>query len=275
MSNNALSFVGKKYAGIAVNGYAYEDVIIGAPYLITRDYMDGEIIIARARRDRNHQQVVHAGTGWHATLLNPFVHVGDKVLPLETPEGTDNPRRDRVATVQEVHDDGTITVKQSMTAERVLTAWVLRAESQADINKDKRHAGRRDLVIDRLTKEGMRRLGDTGYATSAREFFDEFKLPRPPVKPVAQIDMERTYAWNELGYDMRDSITNAGITSLRTMTVTGRAKVHLKESECRCKKITPEEATAALTVQQGWKVVKVHKVECLWCTEIGRVNEAI
>lgn len=274
MSNNALSFVGKKYPGITATGYATEDVIIGAAYLITRDYTDGQIVIAQARRERNNTQVSHDGQGWYSTLVNPAVNVGDKVLPLETVEGG-TVRRDRVSTVRSINDDGTIVAKQSMRDPQTLTAWVLRAESQENQKKDKHYAGRRDLVIDRLTKEGMRRLGDTGYATSAREFFDTFKLPRPPVKPVAQIDMERTYAWNEIGYDMRDSINNAGITSLRTMTVTGRAKVHLKESECRCKDITPEEATSAMEAQQGWKVVKVHKVECLWCTEIGRVNEAI
>lgn len=273
MTTNTMSFVGKNYNDIVASGFHKEDVIMGAVYLITRSYSGGQVVIAREGR-ANPTQIHHDGNGWYATLLNPVVQVGDRVVVLEREDGA-TLRRDLVWSVTGIKDDGNITVARAGRDSFTAAAWVLRADRDRDVKKDKYHPDRRAMVIERLSQEGMRRLGDTGYATSAKEFFTTFDLPKPKVKPIAQIDVEREIKWGEMGYEMRSIIQEGGVDSLRTATLSGRAKVHLAESHCRCKEITDEEAQAAMTERRGWKVKKVHKVECLWCTEIGRVSEVI
>lgn len=269
---NALDILDNRYPGMAANGYKREDVIIGAPYLITRDWTDGQAIIARQRASHSKDLIFHEGNNWYATLINPPVKVGDKIFGLERGDGKDSVlRKDRRRTVTAVSDDG-VLAKYSTYDAIPITHWVMAEDPKPDPTKDRHNPERRKLVLDRLSKEGMNRIGDTGYAVSAAEFFKHFDLPRPDVQPTAVLDVEREMDHNGMPRDLRYLLDEAGVTSLRKATITGRAKVKLDKSQCRCKEITQEEAVRAWRHAGNWKIVKVHKVECLWCTEIARVE---
>lgn len=270
---NPLDIVGKRYPGMPYNTYQKEDVVIGATYLLSRDYSDAHIVIARKKVAHSQAILEHNSYNWYATLVNPPVKQGDVVYALERADNDQNLRRERKRTVTEVTDEGIMT-QYGIATPFLVTHWVL-ASGSADPKKDRFNPDRRKIVLDRLSKEGMDRIGDTGYATAAAEFFKHFDLPRPEVQPTAVLDIERKYDHNSMPRDLRYSMDDVGITSLRTALVTGRAKVQLAKSTCRCKEVTEEEATAAWRHSGTWKVVKVHKVECLWCTEIARVDEVV
>lgn len=272
---NALEAVGRRYSDVMTQGYEREEVIIGAPYLITKDWSDALVVIARTRTSHNRKAIYHGGNNWHATRLNPPVKVGDNIIALERGDGNTKPiRKDRTREVVEITDAG-IMARYSIYDPILITHWVLWDTPAQDPVKDRHNPDRRKLVLDKLSSEGMGRLGDTGYATSAAEFFTHFDLPKPDVEPTAVLDLEKTFDYPSMPRDIRYGMDDVGISSLRKVTASGRAKVKLAKSQCRCKEITPEEATAAWQHTGSWKVVKVHKVECLWCTEIGRVNEVV
>jgi hypothetical protein len=272
---NALDIVGRRYNnGVNTIGYAREDIVIGAPYLLTRDWTESQIAIARQRASHDKKFMYHAGSNWYATRLNPIVNVGDVVFGIERADTAQNLRRDRKRVVTEITDAG-IMAKYDGNRPFLLTHWV-KADDSTDPSKDRFNPERRKLVLDKLSAEGMSRIGDTGYATAAAEFFKKFDLPRPEVEPTAVLDLEQKFDHRTMPRDMRYAMDDIGISSLRTVTATGRAKVKLPKSECHCKDITDEQAIAAWTKKgMAWQVVKVHKVECLWCTEIARVDEVI
>lgn len=273
---NALDILDRTYPSVNVLGYQRSDVIIGALYLITRDYTDARVVIARQRASGNKHYIYLNGYNWRATLVNPVVQVGDEVYALERGDGSGSTlRHDRKRVVTEVRDDG-IMAKYSTYEPFLITHWVLAGGDPPDPARDRHNPDRRKLVLDKLSTEGMSRIGDVGYATSASEFFKTFDLPRPEVQPTAILDLEKKFDLNSIPSGLRYSMDDVGITSLRAAVATGRARVKLPKSQCRCKEITDEQATAAWKQQfTGWTVVKVHKVECLWCTEIARVNEVI
>lgn len=276
---NPFDILGKTYPGVPYTGYKRDKVIIGATYLLTRDYTDGQIAIARhavgSNVGSNVGIVLHRDRNWYATLVNPPVKVGDKVYGLERGDGKANTlRKDRVRTVTAVSDAGVLT-KYSTFGPIPLTHWVLAEGSSTDPKKDRFNPDRRKIVLDRLSKEGMSRISDTGYAVSAKEFFDNFDLPRPPIEPTALIDVEREIPWRDMPYEMRSLFERDGLTSLRNATITGRAKVKLDASVCRCKEVTPEEALAKFDVRGRWKNAKLHKVTCLWCMNEEETKEAV
>lgn len=260
---NALDIVGKRFSGVNANGYRREDVILGAPYLLTRDWTDGYVVIARQKGGHNSQIVVHEGTNWYATRVNPPVKVGDEVFALEraTPE---NLRRDRKRKVTAVTDDGIVT-QYGDAATILVTHWVLADADGTLPQRDRFNPNRRKIVLDRLSKEGMDRIGDTGYAISAKEFFDHFDLPRPEVQPTAFIDVEREMKWRDMDYRLRAVFENDNITSLRSASITGRAKVTLAKTTCRCKEVTEAEVMEQWNARTRWPTAKLHKVHCLWC----------
>lgn len=261
---NPLDLVGKEYAGVQATGYKRDEIVIGAPYLLTREWTDGVIAIARGRAARTPGIVPYEGQNWYATPVNPPVRPGEMIYGLERGDGKTNPiRRDRARTVVEVVEGGVIA-KYLDYDPFLMTVWVKAEVGAADPKKDKHHPERRQMVLDRLSKEGMDRITDSGYAVSAKEFFETFNLPRPEVQPTALVDVEETIQWRDMGYDMRDLFERKGITSLRNATITGRAKVKLPKSACRCKEITQEEVMK-LREARNWKNGKLHKVHCLWC----------
>jgi len=261
---NPLDIVGKRYSNCNTQGYIRPEVVIGAAYLITRDWTESQIVIARDKGSRHNGIIQHEGSNWYATPINPPVKVGEQIYALERGDGKEaNLRRDRLRLVTEVVDGG-VMASYSNYDPFLMTAWVKADQGAADPKKDKHNPDRRQLVLDRLSKEGMDRITDTGYAISAKEFFENFNLPRPEVQPTALVDVEETISWRDMGYDMRDLFERKGITSLRNATITGRAKVKLPRSQCRCKEITQEEVMK-LREARNWKNGKLHKVHCLWC----------
>lgn len=261
---NPLDLVGKQYSGFNATGYDRPEIVIGAPYLLTREWTDSVVQIARAKGGRAQGIVSYEGANWYATPVNPPVKVGEMIYALERGDGKTNPlRKDRRRVVTEVVEGGVMASYLDYDA-FLVTAWVKADVGGADPKKDKHNPERRKLVLDRLSKEGMDRIGDSGYAISAREFFDTFNLPRPEVQPTALIDVEEKVAWRDMGYEMRDMFERKGLTSLRNATITGRAKVKLPRSECRCKEITSEEVMK-LREARNWRDGKLHKVHCLWC----------
>lgn len=276
MIANPLESVGKQYA----NAYGYfgdiEPPILGGAYLVTRDYDTPQVIIARERYDGgNRQLLIHNGRAHRAGMVNPpNTKEGDLVTVLEAVEGTDVMfRKDRRATVYKMTDDGPI-VKQGALRRFTAKFWVLHADNRDESKIDRHSGARRQMVIDRLSREGMSRIGDTGYATSAREFFDEFKLPHPEVAATAVIDVETEIKSGDLTYEMRDAFQRRGIDSLRVMVLKGRMKVPMPKSECRCKDVTFDEVKAAAR-NNGQRITggKLHKVQCLWCTPVSEISQ--
>lgn len=262
---NALDLVGREFPDVNVTGYLREPVIIGAPYLLTREWTNAQVVIARQRATINNGSVRHNGANWYATPINPSVQVGEQIFGLERGDGKTNPvRRDRKRIVTAIVEGG-VMAQYSTYDPFLMTVWVKADVGGADPKKDRHNPERRKLVLDRLSKEGMERIGDTGYATSAKEFFENFDLPRPAVQPTAFMDVEREVAWREMGYDTRAVFENAGVSSLRKATIAGRAKVSLPKSDCRCKDVTQEEVNKTWRHSTQWKSAKLHKVQCLWC----------
>jgi len=274
-AETTLNWVGREYPNINVNGYKRDEVILGAPYLLTREWTNAVIVIARTRNSHNNTLVYHNGSNWHATLLNPPVEVGDQIYALERGDGKDSVlRRDRIRTVTAVTDDG-VMAKYSTYDPFLMTVWVKAEGSGGDPKRDRHNPDRRKIVIDRLSDEGISRIGDTGYATSMKEFFEHFDLPRPEVEAWAFVDVEREVKWADMGYDARDFFTRDDITSLRTMTLKGRAKITLPQGKCRCSEVTEQEALKGWDGARRWKTAKLHKVECIWCMNKKSFDEAV
>jgi hypothetical protein len=260
---NALELVGKRYDDIPTRRLNKASIIVGAPYLITRDYTPARVVIAR-QKAHDKGILSHDGYNWYASLINPEVQKGDNVYALTRTDGRTVLHRERMRRVIDVTNDGIIT--QYGDANPVPVGhWVLADEGAADPKKDRYNPKRREIVLERLSNEGMRRIGDTGYAVSAREFFDHFDLPRPEVEPTALVDVERDVSWNEMGYDMRALFEHDNVTSLRNATIKGRAKITLEKSTCRCAEVTEEEVLKAWKGKARWKNPKLHKVQCMWC----------
>lgn len=272
--SSALDLVGKSYRGMAGSGYSEEPVILGATYLIFRDYEDAQVVVARSRSTTNRNYVVRGLTTYRSTLVDPPVVEGDRIIALEQPDGG-GLRRDLIRTVMEVRDDGIMAKYVDDAEPKLFTHWVLWGGGRNDV-KDKYNPRRRELVLQRLTDEGMRRAYENGYAQSAREFFDKFNLPKPAVEPVAFINAERKVTWRDMDYDMRRMFERGGVDSLRTAVLSGRIKVTLDKQECRCAEITEEEVNKKFIKNHNgdWTVGGLHKVECMWCTKSGSMPGA-
>lgn len=273
MSANPLAIVGNTYEGSSQYPYSKDPVVIGAAYLIARDYDTPKVVVARKRYADI--LVVHEDRRYRAGMINPpTTQVGDLVSVLETVDATKAFRANRRATVTEVNDDG-IVVEQAGFGTFPVKYWVFHTDQQHQRQHNRRDPKRRQMVLDRLSNEGMKRIGDTGYATSAREFFDHFNLPRPEVGAWAFVDVERDIKWADMGYDARSMFSDDGVSSLREAHLKGRAKIVLPKSTCRCKEVTEKEAVQGWDGSRRWKVIKLHKVECIWCMNQKEVQQAV
>lgn len=272
---SALDIVGSRMPGVNTKGYLMHDIVIGAPYLITRDWTDARVVIARRKVAGSKGILTHDDNNWYATPVDPPVQVGDEVYALERAQG-DTLRRERKRKVVAVNTDG-VMVQYGDAAPFLATHWVLADKgSSANPEKDRFNPDRRKIVLDKLSQEGMDRIGDTGYAISAKEFFAHFDLPRPEINATAFLDVERVATAGDMDYSVRGLFDNDNVTSLRKATLSGRAKVTLPKGKCRCKEVTLEEAlTAWGRSAQRWKVVKMHKVQCLWCMPDKEAKEAV
>lgn len=260
-----LDLVGREYSSTNVTGFDRPEVIIGAPYLLTREWTDAVVAIARTKVNRNKGLVEYNGYNWYATPINPPLVVGDNIYALERGDGKSNPlRRERKRKVISFTDEGLPMTQYGTATPFIASVWVKAELSSPNPETDRHNPKRRDLVLERLSSEGMRRIGDTGYAISAKEFFENFDLPRPDVQPTALVDVTETIQWRDMNYELRDMFTRKGLTSLRNATFTGRAKVKLPKSKCRCAEITIEDVMR-LPEARNWNNPKVHKVHCLWC----------
>lgn len=272
MSANPLAIVGKSYEGSSQYPFNKDPVVIGAAYLIARDYEAPKVVIARARYSKT--LVVHDDRRWRGGMINPpTTQVGDLVSVLEAINGGTF-RMNRRAEVVEIADDG-VVVEQQGYGKFTAKYWVFHTDQQHNAQHNRRDPKRRQMVLDRLSTEGMKRIGDTGYATSAKEFFEHFNLPRPKVSPWAFVDVKREVKWADLGYEARDMFTLDQVTSLRKLNMEGRAKIVLPESTCRCKEITLEEALRDWDGSRRWKTATLHKVECIWCMNQKDLQEAV
>lgn len=272
MSANPLAIVGKTYEGSSQHPYAKDPVVIGAAYLIARDYEAPKVVVARKRYADI--LVVHEDRRYRGGMINPpDTQVGDMVSILEPMNG-EVFRMNRRANVVEVNDDG-IVVNQEGYGTIPVKYWVFSTDQQHAAQHNRRDPKRRQMVLDRLSTEGMKRIGDTGYATSAREFFDHFNLPRPEVEAWAFVDVQRDMKWADMGYDARSLFSNDQVSSLREAHLKGRAKITLPKSTCRCKEVTEKEAVQGWDGGRRWKVIKLHKVECIWCMNQKDVQTAV
>lgn len=276
MSANVVEAIGRTYPN-AINYYSdTEDVFVGGIYLIARDYDTPKIIVATQVHDTNKRYAVYEGRAYRAGLLNhPKTKVGDFVGVLETADGATF-RRDRRYQITEMTDDGPRVVSVTGTGGFIAKFWVLHSDNDSGPRLERTDPNRRAEVIDRLSREGMNRLGDTGYATSAREFFDKFDLPHPDVFAHAMVDVEQTVTWGEMGYDMRDMFTRRGMTTARSAIIRGRMKVKMQKGPCRCKDVTFEEvkqaaARGGVTVTEG----TLHRVQCMWCVPVSEINDLV
>lgn len=273
MSANPLAIVGKTYEGSSQYPYTKDPIVIGAAYLVARDYDAPKVVVARKRYADI--IVVHEDRRYRAGMINPpTTQVGDMVSILEAMDSNEAFRINRRAMVTEVNDDG-IVVNQEGFGTIPVKYWVFHTDQQHVSQHNRRDPKRRQMVLDRLSTEGMKRIGDTGYATSAREFFDHFNLPRPEVAPWAFVDVERDMKWADMGYDARSLFSNDQVSSLREAHLKGRAKIALPKSACRCKEVTQEEAIRGWDGSRRWKTIKLHKVECIWCMNQKDIQEAV
>ena len=273
MSANPLAIVGKTYEGSSQYPYTLDPIVIGAAYLIARDYDAPKVVVARKRYSDT--LVVHEDRRHRGGMINPpTTQVGDLVSVLEGMSPNARFRTNRRARVTEVNDDG-IVVEQEGYGTFPVKYWVFHTDQQHVAQHNRRDPKRRQMVLDRLGNEGMKRIGDTGYATSAKEFFEHFNLPRPEVQAWAFVDVERDAKWADLGYEAREMFTRDGVSSLRTMRLAGRAKILLPKSTCRCKGVTQEEALKDWDGRRRWTTAKLHKVECIWCMNGKDVQQAV
>lgn len=271
---SALDIVGSRFTGVNTKGYLMHDIVIGAPYLITRDWTDARVVIARKKVNGSKGILTHDDINWYATPVDPPVKVGDEVYALERAQG-DTLRRERKRKVIAVNTDG-VMVQYGDAAPFLATHWVLADAPSTRPETDRFNPDRRKIVLDKLSQEGMDRIGDTGYAISAKEFFAHFDLPRPEINATAFLDVERAVGHNDMDYSVRGVFDNDNVTSLRKATLSGRAKVTLPKGKCRCKEVTLQEAVTAWgRSAQRWKVVKMHKVQCLWCMPDKEAKEAV
>lgn len=273
MSANPLAIVGKTYEGSSQYPYTKEPVVIGAAYLIARDYDAPKVVVARKRYSDT--LVVHEDRRYRGGMVNPpTTQVGDMVSVLEAMDTGHTFRMNRRAEVAEITSDG-IVVEQQGYGRFPVKYWVFHTDQQHVTQHNRRDPNRRQMVLERLSNEGMKRITDTGYATSAKEFFEHFNLPRPAVEAWAFVDVERPMKWADMGYDARSLFSNDQITSLREAHLKGRAKIVLPKSTCRCKEVTQEEALKNWDGSRRWTAIKLHKVECIWCMNQKDVQQAI
>lgn len=273
MSANPLAIVGKTYEGSSQYPYSKDPIVIGAAYLVARDYDAPKVVVARKRYAD--VLVVHEDRRFRAGMINPpNTQVGDMVSILEAMDSNEAFRMNRRATVTEVNNDG-IVVNQEGFGTIPVKYWVFHTDQQHVAEHNRRDPKRRQMVLDRLSTEGMKRIGDTGYATSAKEFFEHFNLPRPEVEPWAFVDVERDMKWADMNYEARSLFSNDGVSSLREARLKGRAKITLAKSTCRCKEVTQDEAVRNWDGKRRWTVVKLHKVECIWCMNQKDLQQAV
>lgn len=273
MSANPLAIVGKTYEGSSQYPYTKDPIVIGAAYLIARDYDAPKVVVARKRYSDT--LVVHEDRRYRGGMINPpTTQVGDMVSVLETVDTGHMFRMNRRAEVAEVTDDG-IVVEQQGYGRFAVKYWVFHTDQQHVTQHNRRDPNRRQMVLERLSNEGMKRIGDTGYATSAKEFFEHFNLPRPEVEAWAFVDVERDMKWADMNYEQRDAFTRDQVSSLREAHLKGRAKIVLPKSTCRCKEVTEKEAVQGWDGSRRWKVIKLHKVECIWCMNQKDVQQAV
>lgn len=274
MTANVLDIINQNYPN-ALRYYGdQEDAFVGGIYLIGRDYDDPRVVVAKQIHETNKRYIVHEGRAYRAGMVNhPKTKVGDWVGVLEVVDAATF-RRDRRYQVTEMLDDGVRV--SSGTRNFVAKFWVLHSDNVDVTVPDRTDPNRRQYVIERLTTEGMSRIGDTGYATSAREFFDKFDLPHPDVAATAMVDIEKKLTWGDMGYETRDMFARHGISTNRTITLNGRAKIALDKGPCRCKDMTIEEVKAAaarkgVTITDG----TLHKVQCMWCVPVSDMDEFV
>lgn len=236
------------------------DVIIGAMYLLKPNYGRYKVVIAK--RKQRHYVMDDSLGPCPVALVNPVVQEGDAVFILA---GDRSFEYERTAYVTEVRDDGQIAVKQGR-YKIIVSHWVLHGSNVTLRKSNIYDPKRRETVLAELSSQAIARMRENSYRNTAKDFFTTFDLPRPPVPATAVVDLTKQFNRRGLDYSARDDMDSMGIDSLRKVVVSGRAKIEMEKSECRCKEITLEEVEPLIARRgRAWKVERLHRVFCLWC----------